>query len=74
MCTSGRYHAAAVSPIPRDHGTDDLAMTIEVRDCQSDVHALMELYRMSQSLLNHVRGLCENRAGNFADWRSLRMP
>jgi hypothetical protein len=56
------------------HQRDDLAMTIEARDCQSDGHALVELYRVSQSLLNHVRRLCENQAGRFADWRDLGMP
>jgi hypothetical protein len=46
-------------------------MTIEAKDCESDVHALVELYKVSLSLLNHARELCENQAGNFADWKDL---
>jgi hypothetical protein len=43
-------------------------------ECQSGVEALVELYKASLSLLNHMRELCENQAGNFADWRELEMP
>jgi hypothetical protein len=70
----GRYYAAVVSLLHRNSERDDLAMTIEARDCQSDGHALVELYRVSQSLLNHVRRLCEGHAGRFEDWRDLGMP
>jgi hypothetical protein len=60
-----------VSSLHRVEGRDDLAMTIEAKDCESDVHALVGLYKMSLSLLNHARELCENQAGNFADWKDL---
>lgn len=60
-----------VSSLHSVEGRDDLAMTIEAKDCESDVHALVELYKMSLSLFNHARELCENQAGNFADWKDL---
>jgi hypothetical protein len=67
----GLYFAAVVSSLHRDEGRDDLAITIEAKDCKSDVDALVELYKVSLSLLNHARELCENQAGNFADWKDL---
>jgi hypothetical protein len=30
-------------------------MTIQAKDCKSDVDALVELYKVSLSLLNHAR-------------------
>jgi hypothetical protein len=60
-----------VSSLHRVEGRDDLAMTIEAKDCESDAHALVELYKVSLSLLNHARELCENQAGDFVDWKHL---
>lgn len=58
----------------RNHGRDDVAMTIQVADCLSDIQALTELQRSSLALVNIVRELCEDEAGNFATWSDMRIP
>jgi len=70
----GRYYAAVVCSCHHDHERDDVAMTIQVAGCLSDIQALTELYRSSLALVNNVRELCEDEAGNFASWRDIRIP
>jgi hypothetical protein len=65
LSVGGRYYAAVVSSFHRDHGRNKLAMTIQAKDCQSDIEALVKLYEVSLSLLNDVRELCEKLGGEF---------
>ena len=67
-----RFHAA-VAVLDPNQEDRDLLIIMEVKNCESTIHALEELYKVSRSMLILANAGSKSNGGDLGDWDSVRL-